>query len=219
MLIDRAILRSELKKRGISVDEFEIENEMEKIANKNGLSLFEFKDILNQRGELNQFKEALKDKLLKEKLFNEIIKGKLNISDTEMKNYYENHKNEFKVFKTIQVVKYSANNPELLKKVKKNPLFSNSNVKIQTKSFYYNEIPLNKLFLFKSTDIGKFTPIINEGDKYVMYYIARKDGEIVLPFNKVKTLIANKLAAMKREEILKEYFSKLKNKADIQIYH
>ncbi|MEO1927726.1 MAG: hypothetical protein ABGX26_03455 [Nautiliaceae bacterium] len=217
-LIQKSLIESEIKKNGISVDDFEIENAMEKVANSNGMSLYEFKSILLQRGEYEKFKNQLKESLLREKLFNQIVKRKLNISLQEVKNYYDTHKNEFSIFKTIQVTKYSANNSQVLKEIQKNPLL-NIKVNTQTQVFSYEELPLNLLFLFKNTKVGEFTPIVNDGMNYVNYYVARKDGKVILPFEKVKNIIFNKLVAQKRENILKDYFAKLKNRAYIKIYN
>ena len=218
ILLDQKLIQSEIKRRGIEVDDFEIENALEKVAKQNGLSLFEFKNILMQKGQYKQFRNKIKDDLLKEKLFDEIVQTKLKITPEEIKNYYENHKDEFKVFKNIQVTKYRANNKQILNKVKKNPL-ANANVKTETAVYDYNELPLGLLFLFKQTKVGDFTPVINDGLNYSMYYIARKDGNNYIPFDKVKNVIANKLAAEKREIILKDYFNKLKNKAYIRFYN
>jgi hypothetical protein len=190
---------------------------MENIAKRNGLTLYEFENILSQRGELEQFKRKLKETLLKEKLFNEIVKNRISISPQELKNYYENHKDEFSVFRTIQVVKYTSNNPQILSKVKQNPL-EVKGINVENKVFFYNELPVGLMFLFKNTPVGEFTPVVNEGINYAIYYIARKDGTVILPFEKVKNTIANKLANLKREEVLKEYFVKLKNRAKIEIY-
>ncbi|WP_456470342.1 SurA N-terminal domain-containing protein [Caminibacter sp.] len=218
MLIDQKLLQQEIKKRGITVDEFDIDNKLEKIARQNGMSLFEFKNILAQKGMLEDFKKRIKDNLLKEKLFENIVNSKLQISPEEIKNYYENHKNEFTTFKTVQVMKYQANNPKILKEVQKNPLYSNTSVKSESAVYDVDELPLRLLFLFNETKVGEFTPIINEGTHYSTYYIARKDGKKILPFKKVKNIIYNKLIAQKREEILKDYFNKIKNQADIKIY-
>ncbi|WP_457564192.1 peptidyl-prolyl cis-trans isomerase [Caminibacter sp.] len=217
-LIDQKLLNEELKKRGIEIDDFDIDQAMENIANKNGMTLFEFKRILKQRGEYKKFRNSLKQKLLKEKLFSQIVNSNLKISPIELKNYYNNHKNEFTVFKTVQVTQYTANNPEILQKIKQNPLY-NQNVNIQTKVYSYNEIPQNLMFLFKTTKVGEFTPVINNGTNYTMYYISRKDGKVILPFDKVKNIIANKILAQKREEILRTYFDRLKNQANIKIYN
>jgi len=219
LLIDNALLNLELEKRGIEVDEFELQEAMEKIAKQNGFNLFEFKNILAQKGELNKFKNELKKRLKKEKLFNEIVKSNLKISEDEIKNYYKTHQKNFEVFDTIQVVEYSANNPNLLKEIKKNPLLKNPNIKVKTILFSYNQLPMNLLFLFNKTKTSDFTPIINSGSEYKMFYVVRKDGKKLLPYEKVKNLIANKLMQQKKEEILKEYFTKLKNKSEIEIFN
>lgn len=118
ILIQEKLIESEIKKRGISVDDFEIEDELEKMAKQNGMDLFQFKNILAQRGELEKVKKQIKNNLLKRKLFNQIVQAKLNITPDDLKDYYKKHINEFTVFNSIQVVKYTANNPEILKKVK-----------------------------------------------------------------------------------------------------
>jgi len=217
-LLDQKLIQSEIKERGIEVDDFEIENAMEKIAKQNGLSLLEFKNILMQKGQFQQLRKKIKDDLLKEKLFNQIVQTKLNISQDEIKNYYNNHKDDFKIFNTIQVTKYRANNKKILNEIKKNPL-ANINVKTSTQVYSFNELPIGLLFLFKQTKTGEFTPIINDGLGYSIYYVARKDGNAYIPFEKVKNAIANKLAAEKREMILKDYFNKLKNRAYIKFYN
>jgi hypothetical protein len=218
MLIDQKLIKSEIQKRGIEVDDFDIENAMEKIAQRNGLSLFEFKNILMQRGQYKQFVKGLKEELQKQKLFNQIVQTKLKISDKDIKNYYETHKKEFTTFKTIQVTKYTANTPEALKKLQQNPLM-NFNIEKETKVYSSDELPTNLMFLFSNTKTGSFTPIINDGLGYSTYYIARKDGSVLIPYDKVKNIIANKLIAQKREMILKDYFSKLKNRADIKVFN
>jgi len=217
ILLDQKLIESEIKKRGIVVDDFELESALETIAKRNGFNLLEFKNILIQRGDYEKLINQIKNDLLKKKLFDEIVQTKLKIDDNEIKNYYENNKDEFKVFKKIEVVKYSANNKALLEKIKQNPL-STKNVKVENKIYYANELPLNLLFLFKETKEGAFTPIINERGYYSMFYIAKKENSYYLPFEKVKNLIANKLINEKREKILKEYFSKLKNKAYVKFY-
>jgi len=218
-LIDQKLINSEIKKRGISVDDFEINQAMANIAKRNNLSLFEFKNILAQRGELEKFKKQLKENLLKQKLFAQIVNAKLQITPDELKNYYNSHKNDFAIFKTIQVTKYTSNNPQILKKLFTNPFYTDPDIKTKTEIFESNKLPLNLIFLFKNTKVGQFTPIINEGLDYSTYYISNKAGKVYLPFKKVQNIIYQKIINQKRNLILKEYFDKIKNRADIKIYN
>ena len=217
MLIDRKVVDSQIKERGISVEDYEIEEVLSNIARRNGMNLFEFKTILAQRGQLDTLKQQIKKDLLRKKLYEAIIGTKLKIDNVLLKEYYNTHKNEFSVFKTIQVTKYSANNPGILKKLQQNPLKTNVNSK--TEVFSYKELPMNLLFLFKNTKEGEFTPIINEGMSYVTYFVARKDGKVTMPFEKVKGLIYNKIVKEKRNQILQDYFNRLKSQMDIKVYN
>ncbi|WP_456488345.1 peptidyl-prolyl cis-trans isomerase [Caminibacter pacificus] len=218
-LIDQKILQEQIKKQGITVDDYDLENAMEKIAKQNGMSLFEFKNVLEQRGEYQKFKKALKEKLLKDKLFAQIVNTNLKITPQDIKNYYQTHKDEFKTFKTVQVTKYVANNPEILKKLQQNTLLNLPNVSMKAEVYSPEDLPKNLLFLFQQTKVGQFTPIINQGTHFITYYISRKDGEEYLPLSSVQNIIAQKIAQQRREQILKEYFSKLKNRADIKIFN
>ena len=217
-LIDQELIKSEIKKLGITVDAYEIDEAMNKIAQRNHLTLFELQNILMQKGEYKEFKKKLKENLLKEKLFENIVNSQLKITPQQIKNYYNTHKNEFSIFKTIQVVKYSANNPEILKKLFNNPFYSDKNIISQTEIYQWNKLPLNKLYLFKNTKVGQYTPIVNEGLSFVTYYIVNKKGKVYLPFNRVKNIIANQILQEERNRILQDYFDEIKNRADIKIY-
>jgi peptidyl-prolyl cis-trans isomerase SurA len=219
ILIQQKLIDSEIKKRGISVDDFEIEEEMEKIAKRNGMDLFQFKNILMQRGELKKLKNQIRNNLLKRKLFNQIIQTKLKITPEDLKEYYNKHKDEFSVFKSIQVIKYTSNNPEILKKIKNNPLMNSSVVSSKTLILNSDDMPLGMVFLFKNLKEGEYSPVFNEGMNYSMYYVVKKKGKKTLPFNKVKNLIYSKLAQQKQDIILKTYFDRLKNRADIEIFN
>ena len=219
ILIEQKLIDSEIKKRGISVDDFEIENELEKIAKQNGMNLFEFKNILMQKGELEKLKKQIKNNLLKKKLFAQIVQTKLKITPDEIKKYYNNHKNEFSIFNSIQVVKYESNNPELLKQVKNNPLLNNPALTSQNLVLNSSDMPLNLIFLLKNLKEGEYSPIFNEGMKYAMFYVVKKTGKKVLPLDQVQNIIYSKLTQQKQEMILKTYFERLKNRANIEVFN
>lgn len=82
-----------------------------------------------------------------------------------------------------------------------------------------DDMPLGMVFLFKNLKEGEYSPIFNEGMKYSMYYVVKKEGEKILPFEKVQNLIYSKLAQQKQDIILKTYFDRLKNRADIEIFN
>ena len=128
-LINQALLKSAIKERGIYVDDFDIDNAMQKIAARNGMSLFNFKDYLLKQGRLESFKRNLKSDLEKQKLLKTLS---IRITPDDIKKYYENHKKEFMLPSKIDTTIYSSNDKNSLIEVIKNPL-SNVNINIINK--------------------------------------------------------------------------------------
>ena len=217
ILINQKLIESEIEKRGIDVDEFDIENAFEKIAMQNNMSSFEFSSLLAQQGKLKSFKEKLKKELQKEKLFSQIMKSKLSISEKELKTYYNTHKKDFQTFKTISYTKYYSLNPNILREYLQNPLINSKTITIKEyNNQNFSSIPLNLLFIFNKTKVNHFTPILPDNIGYSTYYIKEKHQKTYIPFEKVKNIIYSILVKNKENSILKEYFDKLKNRANIK---
>lgn len=93
-LIIKALIDSEIAKRGIKVSDDDIKNEMKTIIDKVG-SKEELNRILKQRGVSNaEFTEDLKTQIRIKKLINSI--EKISISDSEAEKYYNDNKDQFK---------------------------------------------------------------------------------------------------------------------------
>jgi len=213
-LIDQSVLKSAIKKRGIFVDEFDIDNMMKNLAQKNGMSLFNFKNYLLQKGELEELKSQIKKKLEMDKLFQSL---NIRVEKEEVKKYYNSHKDEFKIAQKIEVTQYSASNKDDLIASMNNPMLQNNNVELKDMSLDISKTnPRLMLFLSKQKE-GSFTPIVKMENKLVSFYIIKKDNYTTIPFDKVAGEIYQKLM-MKRQQIaIKDFISKLKAKANIEI--
>ena len=213
-LIDKAVLQSEIKQRGIYIDEFDIDNAMKKIAQRNGMSLFNFKDYLLQRGELYKLEAQIKSQLEKEKLLQTL---NIRVTQDEMKNYYKEHQNKFLLPSKIETTKYSSNNKAELQKVMNSPLLSMNN-KIQMEDLI---LDINKTnprllsFLAKYSE-KTFTPIVNFDNMWTTFYIIKKDKPVVLPYKVVEGKIYADLMRKKDDQELKDFIAKLRAKADIK---
>ncbi len=219
LLIDKKLFDEAIKEQGISVDEFDVENAFEKIASSYGMSVYEFKRMLKEKGELEEFEKKLKEKLLRDKFIQEFLNSKISISDKEIKEYYNSHKNEFETFKKAKVVVYKANNPALLEKITKNPLEKVKGVVIEQKTITPKELNLKELFVLKNTPIKNFSPILGKGIYYETFYILSKEGKSYIPLDKVKDIIANKLFQQKEKEALNSYIARLRSEATIRFYN
>jgi len=213
-LIDKAVLDSAIKERGIYVDDFDIDNEMKQIAQKNGMSLFNFKNYLLQKGELDRLKEQIKLSIQRKKLLKTLS---VNVQESDIKKYYETHQKEFMIPSTIEVTKYSSNDKSTLMKVIKNPLLNQDN-SVEIKDMVLNLKDTNPdlmAFLAKYKN-NTFTPIIGFENKPTSFYIIKKGDLTTLPYKVVAPKIYAMLLQKAQNQALKDFIEKLRAKADIQ---
>ncbi len=97
LLIQQRLEESEIKRLGIVVDDFDVKEEIKKIASSNSLSVFDFLDMLKSRGiDKDDYEKELKEKLKKQMLYRKIVSQRAQRpSDEEMLRYYKNNKDEF----------------------------------------------------------------------------------------------------------------------------
>lgn len=218
-LIEFKLREIEIEKLDIEISDFQIEQELESIALKSNLTLFQFKEALELRGvSLQKYRDSLKKKLEQDKLNQKISYSKLkDIDIDELKTYYQNNLDEFTIAKDFEVIKYESNSKEALESSIKNPMNSIPNVDRERETLSADEINPRLLFILNDTKESKFTPILTTSNSYVTFFILTKAKKEFLGFEEVKDAIFSKIVKDKEEKILKEYFEKLKSKAQIDI--
>ena len=73
------------------------------------------------------------------------------------------------------------------------------------------------LNLIARANIGDFTPIVREGDSYVMYKVNSKENPQVVALEEVEQNVAIMMAEQEKEALIADYFNKLRAKANIEI--
>ena len=121
-LIIKALLDSEIEKRGIDATKEDIQNELKSVVDKVG-SKEELNRILKERNISNaQFTEDLKTQIKIRKMINSVEKVK--VTDAEVQKYYDTHKKEFVHGEQVRAshILISANLLEMIRTLKeKNP--------------------------------------------------------------------------------------------------
>ena len=121
-LIIKALLDSEIEKRGIEASKEDVQKELKSVVDKVG-SKEELNRILKERNISNaQFTEDLKTQIKIRKLINSIEKVK--VSDADVQKYYDTHKQEFVHGEQVRAshILISANLLEMIRTMKeKNP--------------------------------------------------------------------------------------------------
>ena len=117
-LINERLHENEIKKRRISVNEIEIDDEIARIAKQNKTTPDAVKKYVeSNKGSWNLYREDIKKELLKRKLYQSITQESLRMVDErELREYYNANQREFLLPQSIDVVKfYSKDNVALEK--------------------------------------------------------------------------------------------------------
>ena len=117
-LIIKALLDSEIKKRGIKATDEDVKNELKAVIDKVG-SKEELNKILKERKVSNSaFKNDLKTQIKMKKLINTV--ENTDISDAEVQKYYDSHSQEFIHPEQVRAshILISANLIDMIKSIK-----------------------------------------------------------------------------------------------------
>jgi hypothetical protein len=217
-LVDALLYDQEVKKYNINVDVFDVDDHIAKLAYQNNMDILDFKSVVSQQQNYEEFKESIKKQLKHQKLIKAISSGKLKIvSDNDMKIYYESNIESYRVAQKFDVIAYISKNKELLNQVKENPMMQSEEVMVQNLTFSQEELNAQVKYLLNSTNEKSFTPVFAQNQNYNMFFISAKKNVTVLKFEDVKESIFQTMMKSREERFLKEYFESLRITANIQI--
>jgi len=219
MIIENILYKQELEKNNIKVDIFDVEDYIKKLASANGLTPYEFKNAISEQQDYSNFEKRLKEKILHEKLIRKISSNKIKFAnDEDLKIYYQNHIENFKVPSTVEVTLYKSRKRFALEQIKNNPLANQQDVEIKNLTIDLNQdhISNEARYILINSKIKSFSPIFIDNKAYNMFYIISKKNIKVVPFEKVKNKIFQIVMSQREDEFLKDYFTKLKLKANIK---
>ncbi len=218
LLIDEVLYKQLLIKYDIEVDSFDLENYMQKLAQNNHMSLFEFKNAVKQQQNYEKFKLQLKDQLKHQKLISKIASNKLTIAtDDDLKIYYNNHQSLFQIANSIDVIQYSSKQKQLLKKFKHNPMMMDKNVVVKNLTLKQKDLEPQVKFIVNKTKEKQFSAIFIANKSYNMFYIVKKSDIQYIKFADVKNKIFQIVMKQREDDYLKNYFENLKLTANIKI--
>ncbi len=215
LLIQDRLQKAAMK--NIVVSEDTIDEKISQIAAQNNVSIPKMQKILKQQGMAwSKYRSSIKESLKKEKFYKENVVATITSpSEDELKIFYRNHKEDFTIPATINMIEYSAPSEATMKKflqTKKQKGVKSRSVKKSTKGL--NPALLGPIL---QTHEGSFTRPFNAGDKYISYKILSKQGQRDMPFEAAKGAVAAKWKQQQQGKALKDYFEKMKTEADIQV--
>ena len=217
-MVDYKILEEDAKKLGIEVDSKVVDKKLADLKKDLGEK---YKDEQKKLGTKDSF---YKDKIMEQeflKAHEKKVKGSFEVKDEELKNYYEEHKNEYYLAKVSHILlkteeeanqvygELSENNfGELAKKYSKDQNSKESNGFLgEFKSGIFEESVDEEIKNLNAGQISK--PVKSK----LGYHIIRVDEKKTQAFSDVKDSIRNEILNKKYQDYLKN----LKEKAEVEI--
>lgn len=228
-LIDQKIKDQEIKRFNITISEKEIDQTIERIKEANFYTDEDLRAALANDGlTMEEYREQIKEQILRTKLVNLKIKSKIVITEDDIKSYYENHqdkyggKKKYHFRNIIMKVSPFADEKEKLEiKTKMDAILDklNEGQSFETLAMTYSESSLavegGDLGLFgldelspqlqdtiKEMKTGEFTPVLDTDQGYQIFFIQ----EIVNTPGKSLEEVLPKIEKILYNEILEKKF-------------
>ncbi|MBD3796887.1 MAG: peptidyl-prolyl cis-trans isomerase [Campylobacterales bacterium] len=221
ILIRQKLEAAEIKERKIVVSSSEVYDDIKNMASRNNMSISDFYDAVREANGLSstQLKEKIKQKLQSQKLYSAIAYASIDEpSEEEISEYYQLHKENYAHPASFTVVIYDAASKELLQEKVDNPMFYSPEIATNEQVLPYDRISPELASLLSRTEVHTFTPIVPNGKGgFMSFYIKSVESAKEGGLESVKNQIINSIMADKREVVLNDYFTRLRDNADINI--
>lgn len=219
ILIRQKLEEVEIDERKITVESSEVYDDIKKMASRNNLNISEFYDAVRESNGLSstELKEKIKQKLLSQKLYQAIAYASLSEpSETEVEEYYEMHKDNYKHPSSFTVIIYDSKDKTKLQEKIDNPMFYAPGIATNEQLLPYEQISPELASLLERTALNSFTNIVPNGrGGFMSFYLKEIESAATGGIDSVRNQIVNSIMAEKREQVLGNYFARLRHNADI----
>ena len=220
ILIRKKLEDAEIKERKITVASSEVYEDIKQVASRNNMNVSELYEAVRSSSGLTstEFKAKTKEKLLSQKLYSAIAYTSLSEpTEEEAMEYYELHKGDFSHPSGFKVILYTSKNKSRLQEKIDNPMFYSPDIQKEEKELMYDEISTELAKFLSKEKVDAFTPIVPNGKgAFMSFYIKDIKTAQELGFRTIRSQVVNMIMGDKREQVLSDYFARLRGNADIQ---
>jgi hypothetical protein len=221
ILIRKQLEASEIEERKITVASGEVYDDIKKMASRNNMSISDFYDAVRESNGMSstELKAKTKEKLLSQKLYSAIAYSAISEpSENEIREYFEMHKESYKHPASFTVIIYDSKDRNRLQEKVDNPMFYAPEIATNEQKLPYDRISPELASLLEKTALNHFTAVIPNGKGgFMSFYIKEIESAKEGGLESVRHQLLNSIMAEKREQVLGDYFAKLRHNADINI--
>lgn len=220
-LIRKKLEQLEAEEKKITVTTAEINEELNRMASQNNLSMEQFLNAMqNVRGLSEKDLKAKVEETIKgQKLYSAIAFSKMGQPSAEEEaEYYQLHLNDFSRPESFDVTTYFSASQETLAAQIADPMRHMEAIQTKEENIPFGKINPQLAQILNKTPNGSFSPILPNGKNgFMSFYMRDKQNVITESLDSVRPQIANAIIGEKRNQVLNDYFTKLRLSADIKV--
>ncbi len=191
------------------------------MAKQNNLSMEKFLDAMQTARGISQseLRAKIEESLIGQKLYSTIAFSKMaQPTAAEEAEYYQLHLDEFSKPERYDVTTYVSSSAEALQAKIDDPMRNVENVSSKDENIPSKAINPQLAQILNKIEVGKFGPIIPNGKKgFMSFYMKDKPNLVTESLDSVRPQISNAIMGEKRNQVLNDYFTRLRLSADIQV--
>lgn len=220
-LIRKKLEQLEANEKKITVSSSEINDEISRMAAQNNLSMEQFLNAMQTVRGLSEkdLKARVEETIKGQKLYSAIAFSKMAPPSAEEENeYYQLHLDEFSRPESFEVTVYQSSSKEALAAQIADPMRHIEGIQLKEESLPFGKINPQLAQILNKIPEGSFGPILPNGQNgFMSFYIRDKVNVITENIESLRPQIANAILGEKRNQVLNDYFTRLRLSADIKI--
>jgi peptidyl-prolyl cis-trans isomerase SurA len=220
-LIRKKLEQLEATEKKITVTSAEINEELARMAAQNNLSPEQFLNAMQTVRGLSEkdLKAKVEESIKGQKLYTAIAFSKMGQPSAEEENeYYQLHLDEFSRPESFDVTTYSSNSKEALAMQIADPMRHVENIQMKEENIPFGKINPQLAQILNKIPEGSFSTILPNGQNgFISFYMRDKQNIVTENIEAVRPQIANAILGEKRNQVLNDYFTRLRLSADIKI--
>lgn len=220
-LIRKKLEQLEAQEKKIVVTASEVKEEMERMAKQNNLTIEQFLDAMKTARGIDEsaLKAKIEESIRGQKLYSSIAMSKMaQPTPAEEAEYYQLHLDEFSHPDSYDVTIYVANSAQTLQAKIEDPMRDVPNISTKDEKIPAKNINPQLAQILNKIEVGKFGPVLPNGkESFMSFYMKDKENLVTENLDTVRPQIANMIMGEKRNQVLNDYFTRLRLSADIKV--
>lgn len=220
-LIRKKLEQLEATEKKITVTTSEINEELARMAAQNNLSQEQFLNAMQSVRGLSEkdLRVKVEETLRGQKLYSSIAFSKMAQPTAEEEaEYYQLHLDEFSRPESFDVTTYVSPSQEALSAKIADPMRHIEVIQSKDETIPYSKINPQLAQILNKTPNGSFSPILPNGKNgFMSFYLRDKNNVITENLESMRPQISNAIIGEKRNQVLNDYFTRLRLSADIKV--